>query len=295
MASHASGIRVSGDAASTPVDLDSLWDFADPAASETRFLDAAAAAGLRHDERRLTALTQAARAQGLQRRFDDANATLDQVVAAIRSGQHEARVRLALERGRVLRSSGLAERSVPSFQAALDEATTAGLDALAVDAAHMLANVAHDRGDWQASLNWNRCAIGMAERSHAAAARRWLASLLNNAAWTLHGQQRFEEAQGKPEPIRTARWSVARVLRSLNRLEEALAIQRELLREHEAAGTGDGFVQEELAECLLALGHGEEARPHFRRAYAELTRDVSLAEREPMRLQRLNDLAKPGT
>ena len=49
---------------------------------------------------------------------------------------------------------------------------------------------------------------------------------------------------------------------------EALAEQQALAAELEAEGEVDGYVDEELAECLLALGRGDEARPYFSRAYA---------------------------
>ncbi|MBZ0304515.1 MAG: tetratricopeptide repeat protein, partial [Anaerolineae bacterium] len=74
--------------------------------------------------------------------------------------------------------------------------------------------------------------------------------------WTYHDQGNYEKAlemfqqalifrEGNPRQIQIARWCIARTLRSLNRVEEALAIQRELNPE-------DGFVVEEIAECLLA-------------------------------------------
>ena len=73
-------------------------------------------------------------------------------------------------------------------------------------------------------------------------------------------------------------------------------MQRELLREHEAEKTADGFVLEEIAECLHVLGRPDEARPFFARAYEELTRDAWLSEQEPERLERLRSLgALPAT
>jgi hypothetical protein len=38
------------------------------------------------------------------------------------------------------------------------------------------------------------------------------------------------------------------------------------LAELDALGETDGYVLEEIAECLLALGRGDEARPLFARA-----------------------------
>jgi hypothetical protein len=61
---------------------------------------------------------------------------------------------------------------------------------------------------------------------------------------------------------------VARCLRTLGRVEEALARQRALLAEIAAdpGARADGFVPEEIGECLWALGRHEEARPHLRTA-----------------------------
>ena len=59
-------------------------------------------------------------------------------------------------------------------------------------------------------------------------------------------------------------------------------MQRELEPE------GDGFVHEEIAECLHASGDEEAARPYFARAHAEL-KQIDWVEKE--RLERLERLA----
>ncbi|HEX8682227.1 MAG TPA: hypothetical protein VF707_07935 [Ardenticatenaceae bacterium] len=64
-------------------------------------------------------------------------------------------------------------------------------------------------------------------------------------------------------------------------------MQQALLAEFEASGEQDGYVYEELGECLLALGRPEQARPYFARAYEEFSQDPWLVEQEPVRLQRL--------
>jgi hypothetical protein len=59
--------------------LDALWDFDDPAESERRFEMLLPRARGEHDGAYLAeTLTQLARAQGLQRRFEDADRTLDE-------------------------------------------------------------------------------------------------------------------------------------------------------------------------------------------------------------------------
>ena len=53
---------------------------------------------------------------------------------------------------------------------------------------------------------------------------------------------------------------------------------------------------EEIAECLLALDRADDARPFFRRAYAELGGVARLRAEEPERLERVRSLgvfAKP--
>jgi len=273
------------------VDLDALWDFAQPAVSEERFR---AAFGAATGEEAQVLRTQLARSLGLQRRFAEASAELDAVAA----GELTPLVRtyLALERGRVANSSAHPAEAAPLFRAALAEAEAAGFDYLAADAAHMLAIV--EPGE--AQIEWAERALAIAEGSADPRARKWVGSVTHNLGWTLHDLGRFEEAlsrferalafreeQGDAEPIRIARWTVARGLRSLGRHEEALAIQRALAD----AGPEDGYVSEELGELLLALDRPAEARPHFARAYELLSADAWLADSEPDRLRRLADLS----
>ena len=66
----------------------------------------------------------------------------------------------------------------------------------------------------------------------------------------------------------------------------------ELLREFDTLGEQDGYVYEEIAECLAALGHDDEARPYFAHAYETLSRDPWLVESEPARLERLRTLGE---
>jgi tetratricopeptide (TPR) repeat protein len=300
-ASLAMANALNPDAALAPLDaakLDRWWDFARPAESEARFraelpsLPAGSAA-------RLELLTQIARAQGLQRRFDAAGATLDEVEKAMRDGPPRVRVRYLLERGRVYNSSQQPGRALPLFESALALATTAHEDFLAIDAAHML-GIAAAPAD---RLQWNLEAVAMAERSSDPRARRWLAPLYNNIGWTWHEQGAYalaldyfekalplREARGEVEAIRTARWAIARALRSLGRYDEALTIQRALLAEHEKDGSTDGHVFEELGELELARNHADVARPWFAQAARTLGQDAWFAASEPARLERLREL-----
>jgi tetratricopeptide (TPR) repeat protein len=281
-------------------EIDALWDFDHPAESEAAFrhsletLDESADPALRPE-----LLTQIARAQGLQRRFGEAHGTLDTVEAQVDGSTTRVRVRYLLERGRVFNSSRQPERAQPYFAEAREFASASGEDILAIDAAHMLAIIAPP----EASMEWNQRALELAERSTDPRALHWRGTLCNNIGWTYHDAGDYEQAlatfqratasrraEGDPALIRIAVWAEARTLRSLGLVQEALALQQELLREFDALGEQDGYVYEEIAECLSALGREEEARAYFARAYETLSCDPWLAESEPARLERLRVL-----
>jgi tetratricopeptide (TPR) repeat protein len=203
-------------------------------------------------------LTQVARALGLQERFDEAFALLD----SIADSDPEVHVRVLLERGRLINSSGNPILAIPVFAEAFGPAWEANLEFLAIDAMHMEAIVAP--AEMQDALNGQ--ALGFAERARDPRARRWRGSVLNNMGWAAFERGDLDAALGrfkaalvarqeagrKPE-IDVARWCIGRTLRAMGRLQEALAIQQALAAEHAAAGTPDQFVQEELAELESAM------------------------------------------
>ena len=282
-----------------------LWNWNDPKASEETFralIPRAIAEGDRGFE--MEVRTQVARALGLQERFTDAHAVLDAVAAELETIEHAPRARIlyALERGRALRSSGHPADARPFFEEAWELGRTTGADGLAVDAAHMIALV--EAGD--PALDWSLRALQLAESSTVPAAVRWRASLFNNIGWTHHDAGRFEDAlglfekavplrreSGKSGPLRHAEWAVGRALRSLGRLDEALAIQVRLQAEWAAEGGSDGYVEEEMAECLYALERPAEAAPWFRAAHVSLSADPWMAKNEVARLARLESLSSP--
>jgi tetratricopeptide (TPR) repeat protein len=128
----------------TFTELRALWDFNDPAASE-RLFDSLLEAGI---EDRAVVLTQKARAQGLQRRFDDARATLALARAFIEDEDSEAGVAYWIELGRLKNSMGNAMQARQHFQKALMYARWSGQECLEVDAAHMLGIVERARQAW---------------------------------------------------------------------------------------------------------------------------------------------------
>jgi len=100
----------------------------------------------------------------------------------------------------------------------------------------------------------------------------------------------WQTGQGSAREIQIAHWCVGRTLRSLQRIEEAFVLQRGLADELAERGGKDGYVYEEIAECLLLLNRQNEAQAFFALAYQELSQDAWLAEREPARVERLQKL-----
>ena len=151
-------------------DFDSLWDYSNPAQTEEEFRKILPQ--FPDGNERLELLTQIARAQGLQRKFDEAHKTLDEVEGQLLVDSSRARVRYLLERGRVLNSADHRDEARPFFDQAMKMAQELNEDFYAVDAVHMLAIVA----DPASSLDLNLHAIQMAESTVDEKARGWLGS-----------------------------------------------------------------------------------------------------------------------
>lgn len=285
-------------ASGSTVDIDSFWEYSDPALSEQRFrtaLDSAQGDG------RLELLTQIARTYSLRGRFDEAHEVLNEVEQQLTLAGPRPRVRYLLERGRTFNSSGATEEARALFVQAWEQALAARQEGLAVDAAHMVAITYSGTPD---AIAWNQRGLGLARASSESKARALIPALLNNSAWDLHEMGRFSEAlplfeeaqtewlaRGRPQQIQHAKWAVARCLRSLGRYDDALTIQRALEAEHRAAGTVDGYVFEEIAENLAALGKPDEAKPYFGKAVDELSQDDWFAKNEAARLTSLKSRA----
>ena len=285
--------------------LDALWDFEHPAESEARFR----AEVERHPARSREAseaATQVARAQGLQRKFTNADQTLDGVQRALDAQPLRVRVRYLLERGRRDNSSQRTTQAVAWFEQALAAAandTLAGAAYYRVDALHMLAIASPPAQQ----IEWHRRAIAAAETADDVRTRGWRASLLHNLGWTLHDRGEYaaaldcwrqalaaREAAHDVPRARIARWTVARGLRSLGKLDDAEALQRALADERQAASAPDGYVFEELAEIALARGDRVAAQPWAAKAIALLGDDADLKANDAARLARLAELARPA-
>ncbi len=256
-----------------PLDLSSMWDFRNPALSEERFTAALATAA---GDDALILRTQIARTWGLRGDFERARAILAEVEPLLAGAGAEPRVRHALELGRThaspahpkeTQTDAAKEAGRACYMRALETAKTVGLDDLAIDVIHMMVMVDTAPED---QLRWNRAALALVEATTQPSAKRWEAPLRNNlgcAYWEMGRNEEalaefqralaLREAQGNPVTIRIAHWMIAKTLRLLGRIDEALAIQERLEREWEAAGDSDTYVFEELA--LLHRARGEDA------------------------------------
>lgn len=278
-------------------DIEALWEYSDPAASEQRFR--AALADVQGDAA-LELQTQVARTYSLRRRFDDAHRLLDEIEPKLARAGAAPRVRYLLERGRTFNSAGDKPHARVLFEDAFKLAQGADLQGLAVDAAHMVA-ITHGGSD--TAVEWNRRGLALARVSSDAKARALIPAMLNNGAWGLLDQGRAAEAlpwfddalaawreRARPAQVRIAQWSRAHVLRKLGRHADALAQLDQLRAEHGDAAERDGYVHEEQAENLLALGRAVDAAPAFASAARLLAADASFAQAHRERLERLRQL-----
>ncbi|HET7033834.1 MAG TPA: tetratricopeptide repeat protein, partial [Casimicrobiaceae bacterium] len=152
-------------------------------------------------------------------------------------------------------------------------------------------------------LAWNLKALALAEAATDARARGWRASLYHNIGWTYFDAGdaakaldfwrkalALRETMGNADRTRVAKWTVARGLRAVGRLDDAEAIQKALVVELDAIGEPDGYVYEELAEIALARGDSAAAQPWAAKAHVLLKDDPDVAS-DATRLARLAAVA----
>ncbi|MFK0040200.1 hypothetical protein ACIQTW_10195 [Paenarthrobacter sp. NPDC090517] len=164
--------------------LDHLWNVRDPAASEAAFRAAMTEEIYDADERAELA-TQLGRAIGLQGRFEEADALLDE----IDDDEPTVGVRILLERGRVLHSGGRAAMAVPLLEQAAELADHLGEEFLAVDALHMLSIA-----DAANAEVWMRSALEYSSTAHDERTKRWMIALHASLGAFLQGKNRLTEA-----------------------------------------------------------------------------------------------------
>ncbi len=280
-------------------DIDALWDYNQPAISETRFRDALKTES---GDDALELETQIARTFSLRREFTQAHATLDAVQRRMSEKTRPAvRVRYLLERGRTFRSANESVKARPLFLEAWQIGDKEKLTLLAIDAAHMMGIV---EGGEEAQ-RWNERAMTLAMSSNVPRALRWRGSLANNMGHTERERGNLDGAMKhfqtsltafqltrSGSQIRTAQWQIANVMRLQKRYDEALALQLSIEKVAAEASEPDGYVFEEIAEIYLIKREPEKAKTYFAKAMETLSKDVWFAENDADRLARMRQLAK---
>jgi tetratricopeptide (TPR) repeat protein len=268
------------------IDIYELWDYSKPELSEQRFREALASASA---DDALILQTQIARTYGLRSQFSQAQAVLAGIEPQILSASTRARVHYYLEMGRTHASAAhspesqtpdVKELARSAYLRAFELARDARLDRLAIDALHMMTFV-DTAGEEQ--IEWNRRALEYMQASSQPEAKKWEGSLRNNMGYALHSLGHYEQAlqefelalavrqrDGNAQSIRIAWWMIAWTLRTMSRLDEALAIQLRLESECDAAGEPDPYVYEELEHLYRALEDTEQAEIYAERRKAAL-------------------------
>lgn len=285
-------------------DIDGFWNGHSLAESESQILSLLPPPGETGSDARATErLTQLARIQGLQGDFDKAKATLDLASQWMAKGLTDPRaeVRWLLEKGRILCLSMSPAKAHDVFAQAWTLANENHLTYFAVDAALMLSTVRPPKYQNE----WLQKALTLAESSEDKQVRLWLSQLLFLEGWHAcdfrqfdRSLQCFEKAMSQPRAtdenwrLMAMQWSRGRVLRALGHTDQALELQKTLLKEMGFKGRVSGHVYLEIAECLQLLKQTELARTNFELAYGELSVDGWYADNRVDELARMKYLFK---
>lgn len=281
------------------VDIDALWDYEEPGASELRFREALKTES---GDGALEVETQIARTLSLRREFNKAHTLLDTIEKRLNEkARPTVRVRYLLERGRTWRSAGDPVKARPLFFDAWQLADREKITLLAIDAAHMLGIVDPP----EEAMRWNERAMALAMSTNVPRALRWRGSLANNMGHTERERGNLDVAikhfrasltafqlTRSDTQIRVAQWQVANVLRLQKKYDEALAMQLRLEKEMNEANAPDGYVYEEIAEIYFAQNRTAVSKPYFAKAASVLGADAWFVESEKARLARLQEMAK---
>ena len=282
-------------------DFDKLWNYNDVPATEAKFKEILAASSEKDAPYLLQLHTQIARTYSLRAMFAEAHYLLDAVEKHLSTPSNLAHVRYHLERGRTFNSSGEKAQAKAHFELAQKIAEELNEDFYAIDAIHMLAIAAPPAE----AIRINEEGVIKAENSTDPRAKNWLGPFYNNLGWGYFDNGEYEkalsvflrslqyrESKTSPREIFIAKWCVARALRALGRIDDALKIQLGLFEESVTTGLpNDGYVHEELGEIFLIKNERLKYPFHFEKAYELLSTDKLLVQSEPARLERIKQLA----
>lgn len=245
------------------------FDYDDPKGTESRLAALSRTAQEAGDVAAVAEiLTQVARAQALQGHLEEADRTLDRA-AALPTEAVRPRVRIFIERGRLLRRQGRPQDARASFEKAYETAVAAEQAGLAADAAHMLALML----PFAEARTWVDRGLDLAERSSDPTVRHWVGVIMNNWGERLDEQGDHEGAalafaralaarrlEDDASVSRVSEFALAVQLRKLGLAAQALAIQDRLQREAISAKEPVGEILIERVENLRVLQRKVEAR-----------------------------------
>jgi tetratricopeptide (TPR) repeat protein len=231
-----------------------LWNFDDAAESLARFT--AAREAETHWVARSILATQMARAHGLMGNFEAGHALLHEEERGAVANNQAAAAWGAIERGRLIRSSGgPIEDARRYFEYAAGHSRRVGLEALHIDALHMIALTLEP----EQAVVFTIGAIEKAKASTAAAARNWVASLLNNLGMAYADLEEWDaaraafdealverEKQGNQDRTHVARYMVGWAMRNQGQTAAAREWMESLKADILAAGKTDEYVDAEL-------------------------------------------------
>lgn len=285
-----------------PENIDDLWNYQKPEETEKKFREILNEAKDFNGSYYAELLSQLARTQSLQRKFEEAHSILNELDELLSDEMIVPRIRFHLEKGRTFNSDNQKDQASEHFMKALSFSIENKEEFYGIDAAHMLAI-----SDSEESLKWNEKALEIAEKSTVERCQKWKGSLYNNIAWTYHNREEFDKAisffkkaldyylsREDKRSIFIARWSLARAYRSINKLDIAFDIQSGLeKRIDNGEANPDGYVYEELAELHLSIKEHSKAKAYFKKAWEILSEDIWLKNdpKEKARLDRMKELS----
>ncbi|MDZ4676731.1 MAG: hypothetical protein SGI74_04400 [Oligoflexia bacterium] len=287
-------------------DVDGLWDFGDILTTEFKIREVLPPTEQEvWDLRSLELLIQLARVQGLQGKLSEVGATLLQARDLISKSDTKttkrAEVRFLIEQGRFFALSMNPSQALTHFTKALNLAAEQNEIFFFIESAVMLSISQPPKYQNE----WLKKALEIAETTDDQSSKLWLSQLYVMNGWHAFDFRKYEEALEsfnkaleRPESTKQAttglaiKWSIARTLRALNRLDESLKFQNELLNEVAATGKTNGHVFLEIAECLQLLKRYDEAKPNFEQAYKELSLNGWYTDNKAAELSRMQHISK---
>ncbi len=286
-------------------DIDGFWNFEDLPSTQAKIQSLLPEDSSSWTAKDLEVLTQLARVQSLQGNLSMARATLDQAQKKIVELEGPTRlrpeIRCLLEQGRVLCAQMTPSKAQNYFSQAWSLSANAQEIFFAIDAALMLSISQPPKYQNE----WLQKALTLAEDSKTEQGQLWLSQLYTMDGWHKFDFRSFDKAlesfekalsrpnfKGDESKRFVIRWCIARTLRALGRVQEALDLQQVLHTELLEIGGSNGYVYLELAECQQALNRQAEAKTNFEYAYKELSANGWYSDNKASELGRIQYLSK---